>query len=148
MTWMTAVIAGVAVLGLAGCAAASPTLTLAGAAGTVCGQTRTAAGLVVAVDVAQGPVNCAVALRVEAGYAAAIRDGDLRGNGGGAPVNVDGWTCQSYPTTQALRTGKASECHTAKAEVVAVLSPSSTSSALAVSAGSTVSAESPGSTGS
>ena len=46
--------------------------------------------------------------------------------GGGAPVAVDGWTCQGYTTTQALQTGNTSECHTAKAEEVAVLAvPSS-----------------------
>jgi hypothetical protein len=72
--------------------------------------------------VAKGSVNCATALRVEQGYAAAIRSGELRGNGGGAPVAVDGWTCEAYPTAQVLRTGDASECHTASAEVVAVLS--------------------------
>jgi hypothetical protein len=72
--------------------------------------------------VAKGTVDCATALRVEEAYAAAIRAGDLRGNGGGAPVTVDGWTCAAYPTEQVLRTGYASECHTASAEVVAVLS--------------------------
>ena len=56
-----------------------------------------------------------------------IEGGDLQGNGGGAPVAVDGWTCESYPTPQVLRTGDASECHTASAEVVAVLSLSSVS---------------------
>jgi hypothetical protein len=40
-------------------------------------------------------------------------------------VTVDGWSCESYPATQALRTGDASECHTANTEVVAVLSLSS-----------------------
>jgi hypothetical protein len=50
-------------------------------------------------------------------------------NGGGAPVTVDGWTCEAYPTPQVLRTGDASECHTASAEVVAVLSLPSASSA-------------------
>jgi hypothetical protein len=71
--------------------------------------------------VARGRVDCATALRVEQGYASAIRNGGLHGNGGGAPVTVDGWTCQTYPTTQALTTGDASECHTASAEVVAAL---------------------------
>jgi hypothetical protein len=44
-------------------------------------------------------------------------------------VTVDGWTCEAYPTPQVLRTGDASECHTASAEVVAVLSLPSASSA-------------------
>jgi hypothetical protein len=97
------------------------------AAGTTCGHTRTAVGVPVVIMVAKGAVNCATALRVEAGYAAAIEAGDLRGNGGGAPVAVDGWTCESYPTQEVLQTGDASECHTTSAEVVAVLSLSSVS---------------------
>jgi hypothetical protein len=75
----------------------------------------------VVIKVARGTVSCATALRVEEGYASAIRNGGLQGNGGGAPVAVDGWTCQTYPTTRALTTGDASECHTASAEVVAEL---------------------------
>lgn len=98
-----------------------------GATGTTCGHTRTAVNVPVVIMVARGTVDCASALRVEAGYAAAIRAGDLQGNGGGAPVAVDGWTCESYPTHEVLRTGNASECHTASAEVVAVLSLSSVS---------------------
>ena len=93
-----------------------------GATGTSCGNTRTAVNVPVVIMVARGTVNCGVALRVEAGYAAAIKAGDLRGNGGGAPVAVDGWTCQAYATPDVLRTGDASECHTASAEVVEVLS--------------------------
>jgi hypothetical protein len=49
--------------------------------------------------------------------------------GGGAPVTLDGRTCEAYPTPQVPRTGDASECHTASAEVVAVLSLSSPSTA-------------------
>jgi hypothetical protein len=60
-------------------------------------------------------------MNVEQRYAVMIRNGDVRGNGGGAPVTVDGWTCQGFPTPQVLRTGNASECHTASAKVVAVL---------------------------
>jgi hypothetical protein len=115
------------IAGLAGCSAVAS----AGATGTACGMTRTAAGEAVTIDVAKGPVNCATVLRVEAGYAAAIRNGDLRGNGGGAPIAVGGWTCESYPAMEALRTRDASECHMANAEVVAVLSVSSTASAAA-----------------
>jgi hypothetical protein len=120
-------LAGLAVLGLglAGCSSGPA----AGATGTSCGATRTGVDVPVVIAVARGPVNCAVALRVEAAYAAAVRAGDLRGNGGGAPVKVDGWTCQSYPTPEALRSGDTSECHTASAEVVAVLSLAATSSA-------------------
>jgi hypothetical protein len=79
----------------------------------------------VVVKVARGPVSCAAALTIERAYAAAIRAGELRGNGGGAPLAVDGWTCQTYPTEKVLRTGETSECHTASAEVVAVLAGSS-----------------------
>jgi hypothetical protein len=76
----------------------------------------------VKIDVVKGTVDCAEVLRVEAAYAAAIRNGDLQGNGGGAPLSVDGWTCESFSAAQALQTGQVSQCHTANAEVVAVLS--------------------------
>jgi hypothetical protein len=111
------------ILLLAGCSSGPAP----GATGTTCGRTRTAVNVPVVIVVATGTVNCASALRVEAGYAAAIRAGDLQGNGGGAPVAVDGWTCESYPTQEVLRTGNASECHTASAEVVEVLSLSTAS---------------------
>ena len=110
---------------LAGCSAGPAS----GATGTSCGRTRTAVNVPVVIMVARGTVDCATAMRVEAGYAAAIEAGDLRGNGGGAPVTVDGWSCESYPTQEVLRTGDASECHTASTEVVAVLSLSSVSPA-------------------
>ena len=99
------------------CSAAAP----AGRAGTSCGSTRTGVNVPVTITVAKGTVDCATAMRVERAYAAAIRDGALHGNGGGAPVVVDGWTCQAYPTLEVLRTGVASECHTASAELLAVL---------------------------
>ena len=98
-----------------------------GATGTTCGHTRTAVNVPVVIMVVKGPVDCAAALRAEAGYTDAIKAGDLQGNGGGAPVAVGGWTCESYPTQEVLRTGDASECHTANAEVVAALSLSSAS---------------------
>jgi hypothetical protein len=121
-------LAGAWALGVAVLAGCSPAAS-AGATGTSCGRTRTGVNVPVAIMVARGTVNCATALRVEQGYAAAIRSGELRGNGGGAPVTVDGWTCEAYPTPQVLRTGDASECHTASAEVVAVLPLPSASSA-------------------
>jgi hypothetical protein len=112
--------------GLAACSSGPPS---PGATGTSCGTTRTAANVPVDIQVAKGTVNCATALGVERGYAAMIANGDVRGTGGGAPVRVDGWTCQGYATPDAARTGDASECHTASAEVVAVLAePSSTAS--------------------
>jgi hypothetical protein len=116
---VAAVLGAPALIGVvAGCSSAPAP----GATGTTCGHTRTAVDVPVVIMVAKGTVDCATALRVEAAYAAAIEAGDLRGNGGGAPVAVDGWTCESYPTAEVLRTGDASECHTASAEVVEVLS--------------------------
>jgi hypothetical protein len=75
----------------------------------------------VVIKVAKGTVKCAAALQVENEYAAKIRDGQVRGNGGGAPVTVSGWTCQGYPTPEVLSTGNASQCHTGSAAIVAVL---------------------------
>jgi hypothetical protein len=110
---------------LAGCGSAA-----AGAGpGASCGTTHTAANVPVVVKVAKGTVNCGTALQVENEYAAKIRDGQVQGNGGGAPVAVGGWTCQGYPTPEVLSTGNASQCHTASAAIVAVLpvpSPAST----------------------
>jgi hypothetical protein len=60
-------------------------------------------------------------MRVENEYAAKIRDGQVPGNGGGAPVVVSGWTCQGYDTPQVLSTGNASQCHTGTAAILAVL---------------------------
>ena len=60
-------------------------------------------------------------MAVEQDYATAIKKGELKGNGGGAPLKVDGWTCQGYPTPKVLSTGDASECHTGNSEILAVL---------------------------
>ena len=101
---------------LAGCGSA------AGAGpGTSCGTTRTAANVPVIIKVTRGTVSCGTALRVENEYAAKIRAGQVPGNGGGAPVTVNGWTCQGYPTPEVLSTGNASQCHTSSAAIVAVL---------------------------
>jgi hypothetical protein len=89
--------------------------------GLACGTTRTGANVPVVIKVTKGSVSCATALDIENAYAAMIRQGDLKGNGGGAPLRVSGWTCQGYPTPQVLQTGTTSECHTASFEVVAVL---------------------------
>jgi hypothetical protein len=103
---------------LAGCASAAA----AGAGpGASCGTTRTAADVPVIIKVTKGNVPCGTALQVENEYAAKIRDGQVAGNGGGAPVTVDGWTCQGYPTPEVLRTGNASQCHTGSSAIVAVL---------------------------
>jgi hypothetical protein len=90
-------------------------------AGKACGSTRTGAGVPVIVKVTKGSVDCVTAMRVQASYSALIKSGDLKGNGGGAPLSVSGWTCQGYPTPQVLATGVASQCHTATAELDAVL---------------------------
>ena len=97
--------------------------------GKACGNTRTGAGVPVIVKVTKGSVDCATAMRVQASYAALVKHGALQGNGGGAPLAVSGWTCQGYPTPQVLATGAASECHTASAELVAVLALPAASSA-------------------
>ena len=79
------------------------------------------AGVPVVIKVVKGAVNCATALRIENEYAARLRDGQVAGNGGGAPVTMAGWTCQSYNTPDLLKTGDASQCHTGSATIVAVL---------------------------
>jgi hypothetical protein len=103
---------------VAGCASAAAAGVGPGAS---CGTTRTAANVPVIIKVAKGTVNCAAALQVENEYAAKIRDGQVRGNGGGAPVTVGGWTCQGYATPEVLSTGNASQCHTSGAAILAVL---------------------------
>jgi hypothetical protein len=117
----------VGVLGavLTGCSSGPPA---PGATGTSCGAARTGANVPVRITVKKGTVVCATVLTVERDYAALIAGGRVRGNGGGAPVRVDGWICQGYATPTVTRTGIASECHTASAEVVAVLSSPAASS--------------------
>ena len=73
------------------------------------------------IKVVRGTVSCATALRIENQYAAMIRDGQVAGNGGGAPVTISGWTCQGYNTPDLLKTGDASQCHTGTATILAVL---------------------------
>ena len=117
MTGWLALLAGGAGL-LAGCGSAP---TAGAGPGTSCGTTRTAADVAVIIKVTKGTVDCGTALRVENEYAAKIRAGQVLGNGGGAPVAVSGWTCQGYPTPEVLSTGTASQCHTSRAAIVAVL---------------------------
>ena len=120
-------VAGVALgLGvLAGCgtsAAGTPN------AGQTCGRTRTGVNVPVIIKISEGPVSCATALRVENSYAAVVRTGQIRGNGGGAPVTVSGWTCRGFPTTEVLKTGQTSACRSGGAEILAILPPPSTPS--------------------
>jgi hypothetical protein len=110
--------------GLAGLAAACLAACSSGPAsdaGTTCGTTRTGGGVPVQIKIAKGDVDCGTAMRVENKYATMVRNGQVPGNGGGAPVTVDGWTCQGYLTPEILRTGDASHCHTSSAEILAVL---------------------------
>ena len=108
--------------GVAACCglAAACSSGLAGA-GATCGRTHTAAGVPVVIKVAKGSVNCRTAIQVENEYAARVRDGQVPGNGGGAPVVVSGWTCQGYDTPEVLRTGNASQCHSGGNAILAVL---------------------------
>jgi hypothetical protein len=103
---------------LAGCSSGGPG---GGTSGATCGTTRTAAGVPVIIKVVKGTASCATALRIENEYAAAIRDGQVAGTGGGAPVTISGWTCQGYNTPELLKTGDASQCHTGTAMILAVL---------------------------
>ncbi len=75
----------------------------------------------VTIKVARGSVNCKTAMDVENEYTARIRDGQVPGNGGGAPVVVSGWTCQGYDTPEVLSTGNASQCHIGGTTILAVL---------------------------
>lgn len=90
-------------------------------AGRHCGDGRTAAGVKVMIVVQRGTVNCSVAQAVERRYASAIASGKVAGNGGGAPVTVQGWVCQGFNTPDVLRTGNASKCTKDGAEILAVL---------------------------
>jgi hypothetical protein len=100
---------------MTGCSAGPAT------SGATCGNTRSAAGVPVVIKVAKGSVNCKTAIRVENEYAARIRDGRVPGNGGGAPVVVNGWTCQGYDTPEVLKTGNASQCRSGGSAILAVL---------------------------
>jgi hypothetical protein len=115
---------------LAGCASSAAQEVGAGAS---CGTTHTAADVPVIIKVAKGTVNCGIALQVENEYAAMIRAGKVPGTGGGAPVTVNGWTCQGYSTPEVLSTGNASQCHTGSTAIVAVL-PVPTPSAMSTAA--------------
>jgi hypothetical protein len=93
----------------------------AASANATCGTTKTGANVPVIIKVDQGSVSCKTAMRIENSYAAAVRAGDVVGNGGGAPVKVSGWTCQGFATPEVLRTGQTSACKADGAEVLAIL---------------------------
>jgi len=113
--WTLGALCGLGACLVTGCSAGSAT------AGASCGSTRTAVGVPVVIKVAKGVVNCKTAIRVENEYAARIRDGQVPGNGGGAPVVVSGWTCQGYDTPEVLKTGNASQCRSGGNAILAVL---------------------------
>jgi hypothetical protein len=102
-------------------AGTSASATSQPAAEKACGTTYTAAHVPVTVEVTPGTIDCATALRVQAGYTRKVIAGEAPGNGGGGPVPVDGWTCEGYPTPQVLRTGRASVCRRGGVQFYAVL---------------------------
>ena len=91
------------------------------AAMTACGQTKTAANVPVDIQIARGQVSCSTALAIERDYARAILSGKVPGTGGGAPVHVQGWTCQGFATPVVLKTGQASKCVNGSTEILAIL---------------------------
>lgn len=91
------------------------------AAMTACGETRTAANVPVDIQVDSGQVSCSTALAIERAYAKAILSGKVPGTGGGAPVHVQGWTCQGFTTPVVLKTGQASKCVQGSTEILAIL---------------------------
>jgi len=111
-----AIAAGVLATGCSASKASS-----AGSSNGSCGAIRTGANVPVIIKVAKGNVSCSNAMAVEKTYAADIKKGELKGNGGGAPIQFNGWTCQGYATPKVLSTGDASECHTGNSEILAVL---------------------------
>jgi hypothetical protein len=125
--------AGVIALALAavtaGCGggkpAASPSSPAASATASkvmsLCGTTKTAANVPVKIEVQHGGPSCGVAMGIERDYATAIEAGREPGNGGGGPVQIDGWTCRGFTTPVVLRTGNASKCVKGPAEILAIL---------------------------
>ena len=132
--------AGAAGIGLGVLAGCGTSVASAPLAGQACGTTRTGVNVPVIIEVGKGQVPCGTALRVENSYATLIRNGDVRGNGGGAPVKVNGWTCQGFPTPEVLRTGQTSACHSHGAEILAVLPPPSPTARLSLTSARTAGA--------
>jgi hypothetical protein len=90
---------------------------------TLCGTTRTVAGVPVKVEVARGKIACPAAVTVERDYTKAIAAGRAPGNGGGGPVKISGWMCRGFPTPKVLQTGWASQCVRGATEILAILPP-------------------------
>jgi hypothetical protein len=111
-------------------AAGGPGASASSAPAIRCGRARTAAGVPVDVEIV-GHASCHDALTVERAYSRALASGKVLGNGGGAPVAIQGWICQGYDTPQVLATGRASACRKHGSQILAVLpsiSPSPPSS--------------------
>jgi hypothetical protein len=128
---LTAAVCGIAIaamllIAVGGCGSPGSSSTTGKTTGaarrmTACGTTKTAANVPVNIHVARGQVACSVALAVERAYARAILSGKVPGTGGGAPVHVQGWTCQGFATPVVLRTGQASKCVDGGKEILAIL---------------------------
>jgi hypothetical protein len=122
-----AAMAAAAVLLAAGCGSSAsagngqPPSSTAAANIRSCGTTRTAANVPVRVQVEHGQASCATAMSVERAYARAILAGRAPGNGGGGPVNIEGWTCRGFNTPEVLKTGQASKCVRQGVEILAIL---------------------------
>jgi hypothetical protein len=93
---------------------------------STCGTSHTAVNVPVIVEVEKGSVSCSVAMSVQNDYTQVIESGHVPGTGGGAPVKVDGWTCQGLATTAILQTGEATYCDKAGTEIITVLKTSGT----------------------
>jgi hypothetical protein len=110
---------GALTVGLAtGCTAYG---TSASNAAATCGRTLTGVDVAVLIKIGRGEVSCPTAMVVERSYAALIRSGGLRGNGGGAPVSIYGWTCQGYTSTEIAETDRVSICAKGSKEIFALL---------------------------
>lgn len=112
----------------AGCGPSAPGASPGHSAGPIaqpltCGTASTAAGVKVHVEIARGHVPCETALTIERRYADAMRSGRVRGNGGGAPVQIKGWTCQGFPTPVVDQTGDTSKCVRTGTEILEILLP-------------------------
>jgi hypothetical protein len=127
------IVAIVSTVALAGCGSgpahpaaagtASPTVSASQLAPPhqTCGTSHTAVDVPVLIEVEQGDASCPLAMHIQTAYTGLVRSGRVPGNGGGAPVKVDGWTCQGTDTTTTVQTGEASECRKGTTEIVAVL---------------------------
>jgi len=101
-------------------ASAGPGVSASSAPAIRCGRVRTAAGVPVDVEIV-GHATCHAAMSVERDYSRALASGKVPGNGGGAPVSIQGWICKGYDTPQVLKTGRASACRKHGSQILAVL---------------------------